>query len=133
MLLTIEKYFLLKHLERAPKPLQHIYTMLIVMIGWVFFSSPSLGNAVSLLGVMFGFGDHPLVDDMGLYYLTSNLLLIGVMALASTPVLHRALDRVISMSRRPQTTAIICYTVMFVLCVSFLVNETYNPFLYFRF
>lgn len=133
VLLTIEKYFLLKHLERAPKPLQHVYTMLIVMIGWVFFSSPSLGNAVSLLGVMFGFGDHPLVDDTGLYYLTSNLLLIGIMALASTPALHRLLDHGISMSRRPQTTAIICYTVMFVLCVSFLVNETYNPFLYFRF
>ena len=101
--------------------------MLIVMIGWVFFSSPSLGNAVSLLGVMFGFGDHALVDDMGLYYLTSNLLLIGIMALASTPALHRMLDRGISMSKKPQVTAIICYTVMLVLCVSFLVNETYNP------
>lgn len=133
VLLTLEKYFLLKYLERAPKFVQHIYTMGIVMIGWVFFSSPSLGDAASLLGVMFGFGEHPLVDNTGLYYLTSNLLLIGVMILASGPVLHRLLDRLIDISRVPRTTAFVCYTLLFVLCIAFLVNETYNPFLYFRF
>ncbi len=133
VLLTIEKYFLLDRLERAPKPLQHTYTMAVVMIGWVFFSSPSLGSAVSLLRVMFGLGDHAFVDDMGLYYLTSNLLLIGVMALAATPALHRVLNRMITLFGRPKATAIAIYMAMFILCVSFLVNETYNPFLYFRF
>lgn len=106
VLLTLEKYFLLKYLERAPKFLQHVYTMAIVMIGWVFFSSASLGDAASLLGVMFGFGDHPLTDDTGLYYLTSNLLLIGIMVLASGPVLHKLLDRLICISRVPKVTAL---------------------------
>ncbi len=133
VLLTLEKYFILKFLEKMPKFIQHIYTMLIVMIGWVFFSSPSLGTACSLIGIMFGAGDHPLADSTGLYYLTSNLLLIGVMVLASTPVLHSALNRVIEMSGRPRIVASVCYVLLFVLCVAFLVNETYNPFLYFRF
>ena len=133
VLLTLEKYFLLKYLEKSPKFLQHLYTMGIVMIGWVFFSSPSLGNAASLLGVMFGFGAHPLADDVGLYYLTSNLLLIGIMILTCGPALHNLLDRLISMSKSPKATAFVCYTLMFVLCIAFLVNETYNPFLYFRF
>ena len=82
---------------------------------------------------MFGFGDHPLTDDTGLYYLTSNLLLIGIMVLASGPVLHKLLDRLICISRVPKVTALVCYTLLFVLCIAFLVNETYNPFLYFRF
>ena len=133
VLLTLEKYFLLKYLDKSPKFLQHLYTMGIVMIGWVFFSSPSLGNAASLLGVMFGFGAHPLADDVGLYYLTSNLLLIGIMILTCGPALHNLLDRLISMSKSPKATAFVCYTLMFVLCIAFLVNETYNPFLYFRF
>lgn len=133
ILLTLEKYILLRYLEKAPKAVQHIYTLVIVMIGWVFFSSPDLGSACSLLGIMFGAGEHALVDSTGLYYLMSNLLLIGVMTLASTPVLRRVLDRVIEGSGRPRITAAVCYIAMFILCVAFLVNETYNPFLYFRF
>ena len=133
VLLTVEKYFLLKYLERTPRAVQHVYAILVFMIGWVFFSSTSLGTAFSLLGVMFGFGEHALFDDAGLYYLTSNLLLIGVMVLASTPALHRFLNRAIVLSGKPRIAAGVCYTLLFLLCVAFLVNETYNPFLYFRF
>lgn len=69
-----------------------------------------MGNAASLLGVMFGFGAHPLADDVGLYYLTSNLLLIGIMDLTCGPALHNLLDRLISMSKSPKATAFVCYT-----------------------
>ena len=133
VILTVEKYFLLRYLEKTPRIVQHVYALLVVMIGWVFFSSADLGTACSLLGVMFGFGDHALADTTGLYYLTSNLLLIGIMILASGPILHRALDRIILMFKYPKAAAVVCYLAMFVLCIAFLVNETYNPFLYFRF
>ena len=81
LLLTLEKYVLLKYLERAPKsPAARLYDgNRHDRLGFLLLQRASLGDAASLLGVMFGFGDHPLTDDTGLYYLTSNLLLIGIM------------------------------------------------------
>ncbi len=135
ILLTIEKYFLLDRLERAPSWISRIYTMLIVMIGWVFFSSESLGKAVSMIGIMFGFGSHPFADGQTVYYLFTNMILLGMMVLASGPLLHGALDRFIGSFRgkKSRVVAIITYVAMFLICTAFLVNDTYNPFLYFRF
>lgn len=134
ILLLIEKYILGDILERLPSIVQHIYTMLIVMIGWVLFASPSLGSAVTYLGTMFGVGGNGLFDATGLYYLKSTAVLGIVAAVSSTPIVYRCFSRLLNAREKyKQVFAIVVYLLIFFICVPYLVNATYNPFLYFRF
>lgn len=133
ILLLIEKYALGRVLDKLPGFLRHIYSMLFVMIGWVFFFSPSLGSAVQYLKLMFGAG-HGLVDKAGLYLLVTNAVLWIVAAVGSTPVVHDLYARFVYREEKSRI-AINCvvYGIMFLMCIAYLVTETYNPFLYFRF
>ncbi|MCI8285308.1 MAG: MBOAT family protein [Firmicutes bacterium] len=135
IILTLEKYLILKRFEdRAPAALMHIYTMIIVMIGWVIFASSDMSQCFSILSVMFGFVSHPFADTIAMYYLTSNLILIGIMVCASTPIISRATE--FFSERLPKTAdrvMPVIYASMLIMCIAYLVNETYNPFLYFRF
>ena len=113
----------------------HLYTMLLVMAGWVFFFSPSMGEAVSYLGNMVGVGGAGFVDSTGIYYLTTNLILLAVMALCATPKVYewfRQFSLADSSLFRLAGT-ILVYAGIFVASAAYLVNVTYNPFLYFRF
>lgn len=135
ILLLIEKYFLQSFLEKAPGFLSHVYTMLLVMIGWVFFFSSSMGQAVSYLGNMVGIGGTGLADSTGLYDLTTNLVLIIVMILCATPKVYGWFRRFAleGNSRFRLAGTILVYAGIFVASTAYLVNVTYNPFLYFRF
>ena len=135
VLLLMEKYLLHSVLEKAPGIVTHLYTMLLVMAGWVFFFSPSMGEAVSYLGNMVGVGGAGFVDSTGIYYLTTNLILLAVMALCATPKVYewfRQFSLADSSLFRLAGT-ILVYAGIFVASAAYLVNVTYNPFLYFRF
>lgn len=132
LILILEKYFLSRVLERLPAVIQHIYSLVLVLIGWVFFFSPTLGGAVDYIQLMFGVGANGLVDSEGLYLLTTNLLLLILLVIGSTPIVHRAYERVMA-GRGKILANCVVYAAMFLLCIAYLVTETYNPFLYFRF
>ena len=135
LLLLVEKYFLHALLEKAPAVFSHIYTMLLVMVGWVFFFAPSMGQAFTYLGNMVGIGGNGLVDGAGIYYLTTNLVLFLIMALCATPKVYELFRHFTladnSVFRLVGT--ILVYLVIFAASTAYLVNVTYNPFLYFRF
>ena len=132
LILILEKYFLSRVLERLPAVIRHIYSLVLVLIGWVFFFSPTLGGAVDYIQLMFGVGANGLVDSEGLYLLTTNLLLLILLVIGSTPIVHRAYERVMG-GRGKILANCVVYVAMFLLCIAYLVTETYNPFLYFRF
>lgn len=132
LILILEKYFLSRVLERLPAVIRHIYSLVLVLIGWVFFFSPTLGGAVDYIQLMFGVGANGLVDSEGLYLLTTNLLLLILLVIGSTPIVHRACERVMA-GRGKILANCVVYVAMFLLCIAYLVTETYNPFLYFRF
>lgn len=132
LILILEKYFLSRVLERLPAVIRHIYSLVLVLIGWVFFFSPTLGGAVDYIQLMFGVGANGLVDSEGLYLLTTNLLLLILLVIGSTPIVHRAYERVMA-GRGKILANCVVYAAMFLLCIAYLVTETYNPFLYFRF
>lgn len=132
LILILEKYFLSRVLERLPAVIRHIYSLVLVLIGWVFFFSPTLGGAVDYIQLMFGVGANGLVDSEGLYLLTTNLLLLILLVIGSTPIVHRAYERVMT-GRGKILANCVVYVAMFLLCIAYLVTETYNPFLYFRF
>ena len=136
ILLLIEKYALAKILEKLPAVVSHIYCLLLVMVGWVFFFSPTLGGAVDYLKLMAGIGGNGVVDRQGLYILLTNGWMWIMLVVGSTPAVHDFYERFIYSSGLSKTKAIVncaVYAAMFILCIAYLVTESYNPFLYFRF
>ena len=120
ILLCLEKYILKGVLERMPQAVKHLYTMALVMIGWMLFAAPGMGRAASYIGTMFCVGGHGLAGIAAL--------------LCSTPLIYQRFEHAMcSRSKMRQMLCIVAYAVVFLICTAYLVNATYNPFLYFRF
>ena len=134
LLLLLEKYVLAPKLQKLPDIVQQIYSFVLVLIGWVLFFSASLPNALVYLGNMFGIGGHGIIDSTGLYYLAGNLILLVVCFFCATPFVWKRFRRfALKPGKYPSITATVVYAAIFVLSIAYLVNATYNPFLYFRF
>jgi len=130
ILLILEKLFLYRALEKAPSWAGRIYAMLLVVIGWVLFSVEDLGSCFGYMRSMF-FGGTGLCSGTFLYYLRSFAPSLAVMALASTPLpkqLFLRMPEKLRLAARP-----VLVLMSLVLCTAYLVDSTYNPFLYFRF
>lgn len=134
IILIIEKYILSPVLDKLPSVVRHIYSIVLVVIGWVLFFSPSLGGAARYLGMMLGAGAHGVADRESLYLLTTNLVLWIILIIGSTPLTDVRYQHMLR-RKKWNTTLLngIVYAVLFILCIAYLVTETYNPFLYFRF
>ena len=134
IILIIEKYILSPVLDKLPSVVRHIYSIVLVVIGWVLFFSPSFGGAARYLGMMFGAGAHGVADRESLYLLTTNLVLWIILIIGSTPLTDVRYQHMLR-QKKWNTTLLngIVYAVLFILCIAYLVTETYNPFLYFRF
>ncbi|MFS0726050.1 MBOAT family O-acyltransferase [Paenibacillus sp. 1P07SE] len=134
LLVTMEKLFLLQWLQRWGRPAGHLYTMLAVIIGWVWFEFVHLGSAWTFIGTLFGASSAGWADTQALYDLSTNALLLLAAVLCATPLPRRLALRV--KDQWPLAGAIAVpagYLAALVLSTAYLVDETYNPFLYFRF
>ena len=133
-ILIIEKYLLSPVLDRLPDIVRHIYSIVLVVIGWVLFFSSSFGQAADYIRVMFGAGAHGFADRESMYLLTSNLILWLILIFGSTPLVHFRYEHMLR-TKKWNTTIInsVVYAALFIVCIAYLVTETYNPFLYFRF
>lgn len=134
VILIIEKYLLSPVLDRLPDVVRHIYSIVLVVIGWVLFFSSSFGQAADYIRVMFGAGAHGFTDRESMYLLTSNLILWLILIFGSTPLVHFRYEHMLR-TKKWNTTIInsVVYAALFIVCIAYLVTETYNPFLYFRF
>lgn len=134
VILIIEKYLLSPVLDRLPDVVRHIYSIVLVVIGWVLFFSSSFGQAADYIRVMFGAGAHGFADRESMYLLTSNLILWLILIFGSTPLVHFRYEHMLR-SKKWNTTIInsVVYAALFIVCIAYLVTKTYNPFLYFRF
>ncbi len=134
IILVLEKYLLAPLLERLPKFVQWLYSFFLVMMGWVWFFSDTLGDALSYFSCMFGINASAVVDATGLFYLQNYLILFLICAVCCGPWLMNWFRR-FSLQKKNwhQIAAVVVYAVILILCIASLVNATYNPFLYFRF
>ena len=134
VILIIEKYLLSPVLDRLPDIVRHIYSIVLVVIGWVLFFSSSFGQAADYIRVMFGAGAHGFADRESMYLLTSHLILWLILIFGSTPLVHFRYEHMLR-TKKWNTTIInsVVYAALFIVCIAYLVTETYNPFLYFRF
>lgn len=136
VLLMTEKLFLLKWLEKLPKWTGHIYSMLLVVTGWVIFAQTDIGRIGNYLKAMVGIGANGGVDSDFFYFLSCNAVLLVVLVICSID--HRVWlsDIAWKMDKIEKIWAVVKpVTVLLLLVVSFafLAGDSYNPFLYFRF
>lgn len=133
VLLIIEKFFLLKHLKRAPAALGHIYTLFFVLMGWVLFAIEDMGQLGSYLKTMFGGAAFCNQNTLYLLVTSAPLLLAGVFA--STSIASKLYQRINKRCKALPMALVDCSGVAAVLLLStaYLISSSYNPFLYFRF
>lgn len=134
LLVTVEKLFLLKWLQRWPRPVTHLYLLLAIIIGWVWFEFEHLNAAWTFIGTLFGFTPHGWADSQALYSLSTNGILLLVSALCATPLPDKLLSLLKDKWGTAGAVAVpVLYLAALVLSTAYLVDSTYNPFLYFRF
>lgn len=131
LLLILEKFVLKKFLDRLPSFVQHIYTLFIIIIGWGLFYFTDVGQLGEFMVDLFNFGNG-ICGNQAFNLIMSNLPMLIIAAVASTPLATMLYTRF--EHRRfmwiPET--LYCMGVLAVSTAS-LVNQSYNPFLYFRF
>ena len=130
VLLLLEKFVLKDRLENLPMAIRRIYTMLAVMIGWVFFSQTSFSSMGHYFSVLFGPGASGFADSTSLYYLKTGLVLFIISILACHPNLEIRFRRL--MRQRPWA-AVIVNSLLLCLSVAYMVYNSYTPFLYLKF
>ena len=131
VLLMIEKFLLLDKLKKAPAIVGHLYTMVLVLISWAIFAIEDFGHLMAYLKVMLGLGGVPLANGNFVYYLTSYLPVLCAAAVASTPVGVKVFNRLPVKTK--EIFGVLLVVAGLVVCTAYLVDGTYNPFLYFRF
>lgn len=133
-LLLLEKFFLREKLEKLPKPISHIYTLLVVLIGWVFFMSPNITTAFSTLGKMIGIGATTFANNQAKFMLKSYFILFVLAILLSTKVYDRIQIFVYNQYKMKAVyTTWTIYIILLIVCIAFIVGGTYHSFLYFAF
>ena len=137
ILLLIEKFVLGKYLKKLPGVFQHIYCMFFVMLGWNLFVFDDMSAGISFARALFGTYGAGFCSRETLYLLYNNAVLMVLLILGSTQLPARAGNWICAKLRGKETLLTIVknvfYVCIFLLSVAWLVDASYNPFLYFRF
>lgn len=132
-ILFIEKLFLLKALDKLPRLFRHAYALLLIVIGWVIFASDDVSVMLPYLGSMFG--ANGALGGMDVYTLLTRAALMVICCVASTELPRRLF--VTAAGKMNEKAAFTLKSVLtltlLALSVVFLIGDSYNPFLYFRF
>ena len=135
IILTIEKYFYSDFLKKH-KVFAHIYTMILVIISFVIFNASSFTEVITFMKNMFGFNNLPFTNPETIYYLKSYLLIIIISIIASTPLLKNICIKLKEKERLTKVMDILEIVFIFIILIlvtAFLIDSSFNPFLYFRF
>ncbi|MEG0265344.1 MAG: MBOAT family O-acyltransferase [Erysipelotrichaceae bacterium] len=131
LILWVEKVFLLDHLQKCPKVIQHGYTIVVILIGWIIFSSTSLNQIILHLQAMFHISGQ-LYSQAGLYQLYNYRYILIFMVFASTPLSKMFYQRYLKDHKWMVLSPFVMICLL-LLSITYLVSGSYNPFLYFRF
>ena len=133
VLLVLEKVWLKKYLDKS-KVLSRIYVMLLVIISFVIFNAADMGEAMRYIGGMFGFGSVPVYSAEWLYYFRSYAVVIVMAVIGATPLPKKIIAKFSEKNEKLFNIAepLVLVGLMIVM-TAYLVDGSFNPFLYFRF
>ena len=133
-LLLFEKYVLHPKIRFAVP--MHIYTLLFVMLGFVLFDSANVTDALASFKALFGFGGIPAADTASLYYLKSNIVLLVVAVIGATPLPKLLYEKIGLRKYGGKILAVVtplAALASVALCTAYLIDGSFNTFVYFRF
>lgn len=137
VILCAERFVYPKLLGKAPKAVKHIYVLLITAIGFVIFNGNGVSSIAKQVAALFGIGVNGVFGNEALYCLKSYAVVIAVAALAATPVFKNVREKLLARSRLyarvDNTFASVIPAVLLIVSTAYLVDGSFNPFLYFRF
>ncbi len=132
ILLIIEKIILLKCLKNTPKIINRIYTLFIVMISFIIFNGDGISTILENIGGLFGIANIPLITNESIYYLKSYAIVIIVGIIGATPICKKIANKE-RLKKIINIIEPICLLLILVISTSYIVDGSFNPFLYFRF
>ena len=132
--LIIEKYLLKKVLDKTPAFIKHIYTIIIIVIGWTIFYNTNLTDLLNTFKSLIGYYG---LGNIKVFVYTESLTVVNIIAvifglLLSTPVFKLINDK-LGKNKLYITIKDIVLILLFILCIVYLISGSYNPFIYFRF
>lgn len=132
--LIMEKTWLLKSLQKLPRAVSHIYALLVIYFGWLLFAWEDIHGHRVYLKAMAGIGSGGLISRESLYLLVSNIGLLFIMVVGCTSLPKRLVTKCMKKDGIVTSLCMSIYVAgILLLSIAYLVNGTYNPFLYFRF
>lgn len=133
--LILEKLLYLKYLEKS-KILSRVYLLVVVGISFVIFNATDIKEAISYIGGMFGAGGVPLVSTEFFYYLKSFGITLGIGLIGCTPIVKKTVEKIKENAIGGKIIAVIepiSLIALLIVMTAYLVDGSFNPFLYFRF
>lgn len=140
VLIVCEKLFIGKWLDRIPRVCEHVYTLLMVVIGWVFFYFDDMQRLKDFFKILVGIGDNPFVNVTDGAVFKNHIIFFIASIIAVTPISQKIKERFAKFVDRNAVTGLagtailVAYTVgLLLLNTAAIIGSSYNPFLYFRF
>lgn len=134
LILILEKFVLNKFLTKKSNFFKHVYTLFLIIIGWLIFAFDDIDMLSKFSKIMFGLNGNPLINNTFLYYFKNYFIILLVATIFSTPVMNVIKKKI---SKKNELLifiiTLLVITTLFILSIASLVSDTYNPFLYFRF
>ncbi|MBR6514290.1 MAG: MBOAT family protein [Clostridia bacterium] len=131
--LLLEKFLLKKLLDKS-HIISRVYLLFLVMVSFILFNATDMKDAIITIGGLFGYGGHPIISTEFIYYLRSFAVIIVIAAIGAT-----SLPKMLTLKLMGSKVKIISYlepvflALLLIMCTAYLVDGSFNPFLYFRF
>ena len=136
VLIILEKLVLADFREKLPGAAQHIAALFLIVVGWTVFYYTDMGCLGKHLGAMFGIGAAGLSDPVTMAVIRKYTVLPLIAAIASLPILPQLkawLGKHEKLEGAADIVSLVCLTALMLLSMIFIVGQSYNPFIYFRF
>ena len=132
ILLLVEKLFLNKFLEKIPNIFKRLYLLIIVMISFIIFNGEGVSQILRNIGGLVGIGRVPLISSESLYYLKSYFIVLLVGIIGATPLVKNIIQSK-KLSKISNYLEPVFLVIVLIISTSYIIDGSFNPFLYFRF
>ena len=134
--LVIEKLWLSKYISKLPKVLRNIYVLFIIMISFIMFNAESINEAFFNIKGLFGLNKEVFINNYTIYYLKSYLIVLIIAIFGATPLFKNIIEKLKKskcLNKIINVLEPIFLVILLLLVTAYLIDSSYNPFLYFRF